>query len=497
MKRLVLGLLVTLLLLAGPGLVTRPAQAQGAPQQEILLSATLAEAAARSFLVTLTRPELNSTMNFYLREELRGSQVIEELRANPASSFDIVEAGWLDEDTYRVTAVLQPAQRTLTVDTGKTNGRWRVEGVELVPTAIPSPADNAPAAPGTTAPAARPANPGLAGRLVFQTRSGGDIYVINADGTGLRRLTNGLDPQLSPDGSRVAFTRWEPRYELFTINIDGSGERAWAHGWRQMKSPTWSADGARLVFSYQSGGRLEDEERRIDLVRAAMNEEGVRVPPEARDVEVEDGILTYRLPMDANWYLQEVELSTKNYEDVPAGQYAYSPTGHPIDPNLLVYTVGGRGIALYNAATQTTQPVTTDSNDRAPVIAPDGSRVAVSYWQNGHWEVHTFNLDGSNRQRLTTTPYSILVKRSGGLQSQAVEGAERIVPGEQPYWNNAGPVWSPDGRQIAFMTDRTGRWEIWLMNADGSNPRPMFPNGVLDGLTFQYNGVDEHMLSWR
>ena len=38
--------------------------------------------------------------------------------------------------------------------------------------------------------------------------------------------------------------------------------------------------------------------------------------------------------------------------------------------------------------------------------------------------------------------------------------------------NNAAddydPAWSPDGRQIAFYSDRDGNWEIYLMNADGS-----------------------------
>jgi Tol biopolymer transport system component len=68
---------------------------------------------------------------------------------------------------------------------------------------------------------------------------------------------------------------------------------------------------------------------------------------------------------------------------------------------------------------------------------------------------------------------------------------------KNPHWNNAAPVWSPDGSQIAFVTDRSGKWEIWIMNADGSAQRPMFPNGVLDELNFEFAGVDERMLSWR
>jgi Tol biopolymer transport system component len=97
---------------------------------------------------------------------------------------------------------------------------------------------------------------------------------------------------------------------------------------------------------------------------------------------------------------------------------------------------------------------------------------------------------------LTETPLTLLADKTQ-LNYEFVAGKERIVAGANPHWNNAAPAWSPDGRNIAFLTDRNGQWEIWIMNADGSNQRPMFPNGALDKLTFNYAGVDERMISWR
>jgi TolB protein len=43
------------------------------------------------------------------------------------------------------------------------------------------------------------------------------------------------------------------------------------------------------------------------------------------------------------------------------------------------------------------------------------------------------------------------------------------------------PCWSPDGKQIAFQTSRDGNFEIYVMNADGSDPRRLTNNDAFDG----------------
>ena len=44
---------------------------------------------------------------------------------------------------------------------------------------------------------------------------------------------------------------------------------------------------------------------------------------------------------------------------------------------------------------------------------------------------------------------------------------------------NINPFFSPDGSLIAFQSDRDGRLEVWLMNADGSQPRQLTSTGVM------------------
>jgi dipeptidyl aminopeptidase/acylaminoacyl peptidase len=91
------------------------------------------------------------------------------------------------------------------------------------------------------------------------------------------------------------------------------------------------------------------------------------------------------------------------------------------------------------------------ADDAQSAWSPDGSRVAFRSRRDGHYEVYVMNADGSGQTRLTTT----------------IAGTASNPP------SSSQPSWSPDGRRLLFRSNRAGHYDVWVMNADGSDPRAL------------------------
>lgn len=316
-----------------------------------------------------------------------------------------------------------------------------------VPTRTPAPTATSVAArffwtPTPTGTAVPPTpRPALKGKLVFQTSSGGDIDLVNLDGTGLRTIATGLEPAWSPDGKLIAFTRWvaEDGPGVYVINADGTGQRR-LYDLNNARSPAWSPDGKLVVVATR-----DERFRRVGF-----------------------GSRTFSVEQDT-WALVAIPVAGGDLIPVPADgeYYAFSPTWSVRGP--IVYR-GARGLYITGMGKEDQATILGDTpRPDSPTWSPDGSRLAFMMWQNDHWDIFTMDPAGGN-ERILTPPPAFLTR----------------VP------NNVAPSWSPDGKYILFLTDREAldHWDLYVMNADGSDQHKLMD------VPLTYAANSERVVSW-
>ena len=207
--------------------------------------------------------------------------------------------------------------------------------------------------------------PGSCGPL----RLAGDFFVMNADGSDVRRLTRHGQAHYwaaawSPDSRRIAVVschrppRGDP--EIYVIEADGSGERRLTRrlGWDTVAG--WSRDGRHLLAGGERAGPSD-----LYLISA-------------------DGAQRRNL--------------TRSLEDEFAGA-TWSP-----DERRIAFVRAAVGIHVMNAdGSQLRNLHAQTVPDAPPSWSPDGKRLTFSGWNEGRsqWEVHVMNADGANRRNLT------------------------------------------------------------------------------------------------
>jgi len=241
------------------------------------------------------------------------------------------------------------------------------------------------------------------------------VFIMDSSGAGKRRITDlpcpSYYPFFSPDDTQIVFMSY-PRGEatVCIVDADGTGFRRLTPEDEENADPHWAPDGERIIFYSTRDGNAE-----------------------IYTMDVNGG----------NWLrLTDHAASDQTPSYSPHGRHIVFVTNR--DGNDELYLMGPDGSDVRR---RTFDP----RIDRVPSWSHDGSRIIwyvrespeVAGSARRSWlgaELYEMRMDGTGRRRLT-----------------------------QNLHMDHGPVYSPDGRRIAFTSGRTGRREVFIMDADGEN----------------------------
>jgi Tol biopolymer transport system component len=267
-------------------------------------------------------------------------------------------------------------------------------------------------------------------RIAFVSRRDGnsEVYVMDADGSKKRNLTRDRAkddlPTWSPDGRKIAFLRatrskrgplgvirfWG--YDLYVVNADGSGLRRLTlrvpEGTPETTGPrkggqlVWSPDGRTIYFGRYLVRTDGSGARRLPYIplTAVWSPDGRRIAFAAQP----DWCRTrpcYSSHSDI--YVMNADGSGKRMLTHNArynAEPAWSPDGRKIA--FRSTRNGNRDIYVMNADGSGKRNLTRNAAwDSRPSWSPDGRKIAFVSNRDGRLEAHVMNADGSGQQSLT------------------------------------------------------------------------------------------------
>jgi Tol biopolymer transport system component len=266
-------------------------------------------------------------------------------------------------------------------------------------------------------------------------------------------VINGGLPSVSPRGDAIAFvSNRSGSFDIYVTTVDGQESTRITDSPAPESAPFWTSD-ARLVYSVWT----ENASTVYSASSRARDPKVIGRAPGRSPVISPDGkTLLYSRGQYPNLTLVASSLDgsvSRELTTEPAMVFnaVYSPDQKQIayaradsTRQLQVWVMNADG----TGARQLTRFVISDGSPQWPAWSPDGSQLAI---QSGRY----------NRQNPGENIAHVWV-----IDVQT-GSATRLNPHTRPYLDET-PSWFPDGKRIAFQSDRTGRMEVWVMNADGS-----------------------------
>lgn len=316
-----------------------------------------------------------------------------------------------------------------------------------------------------------------------------DIHVKHVTSENSIAVTSGkgqnVYPAWSPGGDRLAFIRYTPEScGIYTVSALGTSERKLVDCEYRIKDLAWSPDGRHLAFA---GRESPDEPHRIYLLGVdGLDRTPLTDPPH----HVHGDELPVFSPDGRHMAFRRSRVPGINdIYTIPLDHPNPTPTRRTFDQRTVFgydWTSNGRDI-LYSsnksglfrfwrlslAKNESRQEVGISAWDPGrPAIARQGNRMAFVEW---FYEVNIWEF-----------PH----------QDDGHEPSTIIASSRADYQ----PVYSPDGRRIAFSSDRSGSSEIWVADGDGSGPLRLtdlghaatkFPSWSPDGRRLAFESIVE------
>lgn len=248
-------------------------------------------------------------------------------------------------------------------------------------------------------------------KIAFASNRDGnyEIYVMNADGTGLLRLTNNpagdFDPSWSPDGSKILFvSERDGNNEIYAMNSDGTYQTRLTSTSVNEDRARFSPNGSKIVFISQADIYVMDANGSNQL-RLTNNSNLVHanVDPTWSADGTRIAFVSNRSGKTEIWIMNadgSNQLQLTN--SAGPGFLAWSPNGNKIafhssrDGNAEIYVINSDG-------TSQTRLTNNTATDGIPAWSPDGTKIVFYSTRDGNAELYVMNSDGTNQSRLTNS----------------------------------------------------------------------------------------------